>query len=146
MIGHDSEVTMEFRLTLADGTPVDATEPSDPFTFRMGENALPVGVEARLVGLREGDERSLTVPASEAWGSREQDSIRQIPRSELPADWPIAPDLAVTFSLPDGSEVPATVVGCAGDLVEVDFSHPLAGYDIAIDVKILRIRASRLAL
>lgn len=142
-IAEHSEVTLAYRLTLADGTPVDAAGADDPFTFEMGTDALPAGIQARLLGLRPGDERSFSVPAMDAWGLREPDTIRRIPRSQLPADWPVAPDLAVSFSLPDGSEVAATIVDCDGDEVEVDFSHPLAGCDIVMEVKILRVGPSR---
>ncbi|MHB1936883.1 MAG: FKBP-type peptidyl-prolyl cis-trans isomerase [Acidobacteriaceae bacterium] len=135
-------MTLAYRITLADGTPVDAAGSDDPFTFEMGTDALPAGIQSRLLGLRPGDERSFAVPAVEAWGARDADTVRSIPRSDLPADWPVAPDLAVTFSLPDGSEVAATIVACEGDTVDVDFSHPLAGYDIVITVTILSVGPS----
>lgn len=139
-IEHDSEVAMEFELKLADGTPVDAMGPEEPFVFQMGSEELPAGIERYLLGLAEGDERVLEIPAAEAYGEATDEGIQHISRSEFPADWELTPGSGVTFSLPDGSEVPATIMSCSDDEVEVDFSHPLSGHDIVMNVKILRVR------
>lgn len=136
--GH-SEVVLHFCLMLADGTVVDDTRADEPFMFRMGEDTLAPGIEARLLGLVEGEERRLEIPALEAYGLNVEDSVRAVARAEFPVDWLLEAGTAVSFSLPDGSEVPATIVQADAESVLVDFSHPLAGQDLIMDVRILYI-------
>ncbi|HET9122694.1 MAG TPA: FKBP-type peptidyl-prolyl cis-trans isomerase [Acidiferrobacteraceae bacterium] len=139
IIDPHSEVVLHFCLMLADGTVVDDTRSEEPFTFRMGEDTLAPGIEARLLGLAEGEERRLEIPAVEAYGLEIEDSVRAVARSEFPANWSLEAGTAVSFALPDGSEVPATVLQADADSVLVDFSHPLAGRDLIMDVRILYI-------
>ena len=56
------EVVMHFCLMLADGTVVDDTRGEEPFVFRMGEDVLAPGIEARLIGLAEGAKQRLEIP------------------------------------------------------------------------------------
>ncbi len=48
------------------------------------------------------------------------------------------PGLVVSFAGP-GGELPGVVRSIEGDLVVVDFNHPLAGKELIFDVSILKV-------
>ncbi len=80
-----STVTLHFSLSLTDGT------------------LLP-GLELALYGLTAGEEQTLTLTPEQAWGERQQELIKEMPRSDFPADARLEVGQVLSFSLPDGDE------------------------------------------
>ena len=140
-IGPDSEVSMNFTLSLKDGTIADASEPGTPFTFKMGDGSLISGLEFALIGLKVGDKQTLEIGPQDAFGFSDQENIHQIPRSEFAADLPLDYGTIISFTTPNGTEIPGTILGVEGEEVKVDFNHPLAGLPVIFSVEILDIRA-----
>lgn len=134
-----SEVCLHFRLSLADGTEVDSTYGDDPITVCMGRGELLEGLERRLIGLQAGDRTRFEVPAMDAYGPAVLDAITVLPRTDFPADVALEPGAVIAFTDPQGEEVPGTIVSVGEADVSVDFSHPLAGYDVVFEVEILSV-------
>ncbi|MBI3560309.1 MAG: peptidylprolyl isomerase [Gammaproteobacteria bacterium] len=138
-IGPASVVTMNFSLTLKDGTVADASEPGAPMTFTMGDGSLIQGLELALYGLKTGDKQTLEISPHDAFGFPDETNIHTLPRQEFPADIPLDYGIIVNFSTPNGVEVPGTILAVEGDEVKVDFNHPLAGLPVIFSVEILAI-------
>jgi FKBP-type peptidyl-prolyl cis-trans isomerase SlpA len=134
-----SEIRFHFRVLLADGTLVDATDSDDPVTVTTGRGELMPGLEQRLLGLTAGDRRRFEIPAGEAYGAIDLDAITRLPRGDFPAELALEPGTLVAFTTPEGQEVPGTVISVEGDEVLVDFSHPFAGHDIVFEIEILTV-------
>ena len=102
------------------------------------------GFESVLVGLRAGDSEQILIPASEAFGEKNDANIRSMQRDlfkEIDTSEGLEKGLIVSFDGP-GCELPGVVIEVAKEFVKVDFNHPLAGKDILFDFSILSVMDS----
>ena len=60
-IHENSKVTLHFALRLDDGQVVDSTFEKAPATLTIGDGNLPEGFEKHILGLSEGDKRTVRV-------------------------------------------------------------------------------------
>lgn len=133
-----STVTLHFDLTLTDGTEAFDTG-DDPLTCTLGDGILLPGLELALYGLRPGEEQTLTLTSEQAWGERDPELIKEMPRSNFPADAELEPGQVLVFSLPDGEETTGTLLTVEDANVLVDFNHPLCGQDVVFHARILEV-------
>ena len=136
-----SRITLHFALLLPSGEEIDTTRRGQPATFTLGDGNLLPGFETVLIGMREGDDAQITVPAAEAFGERNPSNVRVMPRdrfADFSPDQALEPGLMISFQAPDG-ELPGVVTEVYAETVQVDFNHPLSGNDIIFDVSILRV-------
>ncbi len=134
------QMTLHFALRLADGTEVDTTFGKAPATFRWGDGSLLPGFEQALEGLAAGAEQELHVPAAAAFGAPNPNNVHTFTRDRLPADVDPEEGLMLAFTDPGGNELPGVVRAIEGNLVRVDFNHPLAGRDILFRVHVIDVR------
>ena len=137
-VGPNTRVTLHFSLLLETGEEVDTTRRSRPATFSVGDGSLLPGFERALFGLRAGADEQLRIPAADAFGELRQENLRLLPLARFGAAVVPEPGLVVSFAA-DGGELPGVVRSVEGDLVVVDFNHPLAGKTLIFDVSILRV-------
>lgn len=136
-----SRITMHFALLLPSGEEIDTTRRGQPATLTLGDGNLLPGFETVLIGMREGDDAQITVPAAEAFGERNPANVRVMPRdrfADFSPDQALEPGLMISFQAPDG-ELPGVVTEVYAETVQIDFNHPLSGNDIIFDVSILRV-------
>ena len=138
VIAQGSRVTLHFSLLLADGREVDSTRRGRPATFVIGDGTLPPGMERALVGLVAGADEQIAVAPKDAFGDAREENVRMIPRVQFASSLALEEGLVVSFAGP-GGELPGVVKAIEGDLVVVDFNHPLAGRDLIFDVSILAV-------
>lgn len=75
-------VSVYYNLWLADGTPVDSTQPPrGPVRFELGKGEVIQGWERGIIGMRAGGRRQLVVPPSLGYGNTKREGIP--PRSVL---------------------------------------------------------------
>lgn len=137
-----SKVAIRFSLFLAKiDRLVDTTGADGQFEFVVGEGDIISGLEKRLFGLQVGDKRRFEIPCEEAYGPAQEDSdlIQQFTAGDFPESMELEPGLVIGFQSPSGEETPGTIMEIDNDVITVDFSHPLAGYDLIFEVEILDV-------
>ena len=140
VITDNSEVVLHFDLKLSDGSAADSTRVNNkPAKLVIGDGNLTPGFEACLLGLSAGDKKSFTLEPQDAFGFPNPDNIYHLDRNKFSGETPAEEGMIMTFSQPDGSELPGIVRSVAGASVTVDFNHPLAGQDVTFDVDILEV-------
>lgn len=138
-VAENTEVVINFTLTLADGTVVDATKENEPMQFRMGDGTLINGLEQTLYGMKAGEHQCVSIDPRDGFGFSDETNFHEMPRSEFNKDINLEPGLIIGFSTPTGDEVPGTIKQVDGDTVLVDFNHPLAGQEIIFEVEVLSV-------
>jgi FKBP-type peptidyl-prolyl cis-trans isomerase SlpA len=139
-IAPDTRVTLHFSLLLDSGEEIDTTRRGRPATFTVGDGSLLPGFEQALMGLTAGADEQLRIPAADAFGQPREENVRLIPREQFRQDIVLEPGVVVSFAS-TGGELPGVVRSLQGDLVAVDFNHPLAGRNLILDVTILKVEA-----
>lgn len=137
-IGDGMQVTLHFTLKLEDGTVVDSTRDKQPATFQIGDGNLPPGFEAPLTGLANGDTGSYEISPEHAFGQHNPQNMQKIPRDSFEGP-ELEEGLVMSFTDPNGGELPGVVTEIDEKRVEVDFNHPLAGRTLTFDVEILDV-------
>ena len=140
-IAEQTRVTLHFALCLANGEILDSTRDRDPATFSVGDGSLPEGFERALFGLRAGDEERLEVGPEQAFGVSREENVKLMPVDRFDAGIELDPGVVVSFSTPEG-DLPGVIKSLQGDLVVVDFNHPLAGKSLIFEVSIIAVEAA----
>lgn len=137
-IGPGSRVTLRYRLSLDDGSEVDASG-DEPLTFTIGDATLAPGLEEALFGLRPGSEEWIVLAPGEAFGLPEPDLLHRLPRADFPEEMSLEEGAVILFTTPSGEEIAGTVTALEEREVAVDFNHPLAGRALLFEVEILAV-------
>ncbi|HEY7867557.1 MAG TPA: FKBP-type peptidyl-prolyl cis-trans isomerase [Psychromonas sp.] len=136
----ESEVVMHFSIRLTDGSAVDSTKVANkPAKFVMGDGSLTPGFEACLLGLQVGQSETFTLPPESAFGLPNPDNIHHLELSKFSSDVPAEIGTIISFTQPNGEEIPGIIRDIVADSVTVDFNHPLAGQTVTFEVDVLEV-------
>ncbi len=135
-ITQDTAVTLDYRITDAQGKPLDAGTTA---YLHGGYDNLFAKAEAALQGKTVGDKVALALSAAEAFGARDEALARRIPKSEFPPGVKVGGQLQGAG--PHGPVV-YRVVKIKGPEVLLDANHPLAGQDIRFAATVKAVRAA----
>jgi FKBP-type peptidyl-prolyl cis-trans isomerase 2 len=133
-------VAFHYTGTLTDGTVFDSSEGRDPLECTLGTGQIISGLDGALTGLSVGDKHTVTVPAAEAYGAHDPRQVQTVPRSDLPAEIPVAEGLQLQATTPEGQTVPLIVTAVTETEVTLDANHPLAGKDLTFAVEMVSIK------
>lgn len=132
-------VRVHYRGTLNDGTEFDSSAGREPLQFQVGSGQVIPGFEKQVEGMAVGETSTLTIPAGEAYGDRDERQIQAVPRSSMPTDIELQIGSGLTATTKDGNQIQLTVVAVNDDTVTVDGNHPLAGHDLTFEVQLVEI-------
>jgi FKBP-type peptidyl-prolyl cis-trans isomerase 2 len=121
---------------LIDGRTYDTTEDGSPTEFALGTGVLPAGVEAAILGMRPGEEKTISVEG--AYGPKSAAAIQAFAAADF-AGLALKPGMKV-LGLRDGKPARGEVVKLEGGKVFLDFSHPLAGKTVGFRLKLVAIK------
>lgn len=130
--------TVQFHYigTLSDGSVFDSSEGQEPLECTLGTGQIIAGLDAALMGMGEGDEKTLTIPAADAYGAHDPDHMQTVPRSDLPEEIAIEAGTQLQARTRDGQVVPLVIARFTETEVTLDANHPLAGKDLTFAVRI----------
>jgi FKBP-type peptidyl-prolyl cis-trans isomerase SlpA len=140
-VDYGARVVLRYRLSLADGTLVDASEEGDPLVLTVGDGTLEEGLEALLLGLGAGARATFHLAPGQAFGLPDPEAVHLLPRADFPEGMALEAGTVVAFTAPSGLEVAGTVLEAGEGGVRVDFSHPLAGRSLVFEVEVLEVHA-----
>lgn len=141
-IHEHSKVTLHFALKLEDGQVVDSTFERAPATLTMGDGNLPEGFEKHLLGLSEGDRRTVRVPPEDAFGQVNPANVQRFKSSDFAQHGELEPGMVISFEDASGAELPGVISAIEQGSVEVDFNHPLSGKALDFEVEIISVEAA----
>ncbi len=144
-IAADTVVTLSYDITTEDGEIVESSDISGPITFLYGSGALIPGLDKRVEGLAEGDEKTFDIPPAEAFGTEENAPRKEIPRKELPEGMDVKVGLELEAGLPGGQTIKLKVVEVDDEKATALMLHPLAGKTIGMAIKVLGVRPATAA-
>lgn len=127
-------IKIRFSLWLSDGTPVDATEADEVMVFEAGDGQWLPALETLILSVPAGETRQFLLAPDQAFGWPDAANRHRMPRQAL-VDLEPEPGKVLEFELPSGEAVAATVLSVDEQQVELDFSHPLAGRELILEVE-----------
>ncbi|RYY76320.1 MAG: peptidylprolyl isomerase [Gammaproteobacteria bacterium] len=140
-ISPNSVASIHYTLTDGDGKVIDSSEGQEPLAYLHGAGNIIPGLEKALLGKTVGDKFTVSIPASEAYGVRDDSMVQQLPSNMFSGIDNIEVGMEFHAETEHGLQV-VTVTNVEGDNVTIDGNHPLAGVDLTFDVEVADIRAA----
>jgi len=132
------KVQVHYTGMLEDGSVFDSSDGRDPLEFTLGSGQVIPGFDRAVSGMSPGQERSVRVPASDAYGDRKDDLVIVVEREQLPPD--MDPAVGQQLQLKqDGRGFVVTVKDVGPESITLDANHPLAGEDLEFKVHLVSI-------
>ena len=147
----DSYLTLHYRVALAtNGSGVEvetrdivSTFEGKPATLQLGAGQLAPALEARLVGLEEGERAVFDFEPGHAFGPRNRGLIQRVSSALLDSESDVAAKYSVgdvvEFNAPGGARFAGVFVERDGTHASFDFNHPLAAQPIRFEAEIIGI-------
>lgn len=133
-------VKVHYTGKLEDGTVFDSSKDREPLEFSIGERQVIKGFEEAVIGMAEGQSKTVEIPAEESYGPRRDDLVVTINRSQVPPDIELEEGLHLQMKQPSGTVFNVMVAEITDDTVTLDANHPLAGKDLTFDIELVEVR------
>lgn len=138
-------VRIHYTGKLPDGTEFDSSEGREPLEFEVGAGQIIPGLDRGVEGMNVGDKDTVTVPADEAYGQRDDAQVQTLPRSSIPEGIELEVGTRLQASTQDGRQIALTIIDLNDQEVTVDANHPLAGQDLVFEIQVVEIVADNTA-
>ena len=123
-------VNIEYEGMLENGEIVERSSENGPVEFEVGSGIMPPGFEKALIGMNEGEEKTITLTPDEAFGPRDEKLLHTVNRIVFGEGIEPKPGMVLGMTVKKEGQphkVPALVTAVHGEDVTIDFNHPLAG-------------------
>ena len=134
-----NKVKIHYAGYLKDGTVFDSTIKEGPIIFTIGEGIEVPGIGKAVVGMKEGDVKSVLVPSEDAYGEHKNDHIAIVDREKISGDIDLKIGMKLRARTSVGIMKDVTVCDISDKSVTVDANHPLAGQELAFEIKLVEI-------
>jgi len=90
-----------------------------------------------------GDKKTVSIPADEAYGPKQEDMIMEFPRERFPAE--MVPEVGMQLNMNNGQgqSFPVVIVEVQESVVILDANHPLAGQELIFDLELVEIKGAK---
>ncbi|MGH7483366.1 MAG: FKBP-type peptidyl-prolyl cis-trans isomerase [Longimicrobiales bacterium] len=133
-------VAVHYTGKLDDGQVFDTSRDRDPIEFEVGAGQVIPGFESAVEGMEVGETRETRVTAPDAYGTRREELVVDVPRSRLPEGLEPAVGQQLAVRTADGQEAPGRIADVADEKIRLDLNHPLAGQDLNFELELVEIR------
>ena len=133
-------ITITYTLKDEDGNIIEVTNRENPFSFISDNNQILPKLEENINGMLIGSRRTVTLTPEEAYGTYNDSAIQTIDRSEFPDDTELEEGMSFITDTPDGQQMPFIIKKIDGEVITLDFNHPLAGRTLTFDLELLNLR------
>ncbi len=90
--------------------------------------------------MRVGETKTVTIPAAEAYGPRNDEMVMTVGRDELPEGLEPIVGQQLQMSQQDGRTAIFVVTGVSENSITVDGNHPMAGKDLTFELELVGIK------
>jgi peptidylprolyl isomerase len=132
-------VRVHYTGKLGDGTQFDSSAGHEPLEFALGSGQVISGFDKAVEGMMVGETKSVRIPAEQAYGSRHDQLIREVPKNALSDDIQPVVGMPLQAKGPDGQVIKLVVTAVAEDSITVDGNHPLSGQVLDFDIELVGI-------
>jgi FKBP-type peptidyl-prolyl cis-trans isomerase SlyD len=139
VVANDTVVSIAYKLTV-DGEVLDEAGEGDALQYLQGHRNIINGLESELAGMKVGESKTVIVPPADGYGLVDEESFDDLTLDEFPEG--VTPEIGMELEVKDeeGNEMYGKVVSIEGDVVRMDFNHPLAGKELSFEVKVVSVR------
>lgn len=136
----DDKVKVHYTGRLEDGTVFDSSiERDEPLEFILGSGQMIPGFDKGITGMELEEEKTITIPAAEAYGEYDPARIIEIEKTQLPEGLEPQTGQKLQMQHPSGQILTVSIKEIGEDTLKLDANHELAGKDLIFDLKLMAI-------
>ena len=138
MIEDGKRVSVEYTLTLDDGSVADSNVGGQPLVYEQGSQTILPALEKELEGMKVDETKKVTLEPKEGYGEIDPEKYLKVAKDRVPEEGREIGQV-LTVSDQEGRQQPVRVVQVEDDVLVLDFNHPLAGQTLHFEVKVLDV-------
>lgn len=137
----NDDMVVQFNYTLRDekGDVLETNEGHDPIAYLHGHDNMMPGVEKSIAGKEVGEKFTVTLPAAETYGERNEEAEQRVSVKHLQGAKVWKPGMRALINTDQGQRQ-VTIVKVGKFMATVDVNHPLAGRELTFDIELLDAR------
>lgn len=137
-VTQNSTVTVNYTGKLEDGSIFDTSlvEGREPLKAKLGEGQLIPGFESGLIDMTIGENKTIEINPTEAYGEYNDELIVEVPKNNVPENVEVGMMLQ-TFG-PMGPSI-VKVLEIKDEVVILDANHPLAGKKLTFELEVVGV-------
>ncbi|MCW3078551.1 MAG: slyD [Bacteroidetes bacterium] len=148
-VSENKVVSVSYNLTASqDKGPeelIEQTSADRPFTFLVGFGGVLPDFETNLATKQKGDKFDFKIKAEKAYGVFEKDYIVKVDKVAFMVDGKFDDSRVkegedIEMNDAEGNQLVGRVLEITDSVVEMDFNHPLAGFDLHFIGEVLDVR------
>lgn len=138
-IQSNSTVSVNYTGKLEDGSVFDSSmvEGREPLVATLGQGQLIKGFEDGLIDMSEGDKKTITIEAENAYGKYRNEMVQEVEKDKLPGE--VQQGTALQASTQMGP-MNFVVKEIKENTVILDGNHPLAGKKLIFDLEVVEVK------
>jgi len=130
-------ISVHYTGRFDDGSIFDSSLNRAPLKFTVGAGQIIKGFDDAVIGMVEGEKKTVVISPDDAYGQRSEDLVFDFPRTNVPDDMELEVGMMLQLRDDQGNPVPAVVAALSDDFVTMDCNHPLAGKTLEFDIQIV---------
>lgn len=138
-IQSNSTVSVNYTGKLEDGSVFDSSmvEGREPLVATLGQGQLIKGFEDGLIDMSEGDKKTITIEAENAYGKYRNEMVQEVEKDKLPGEVQQGTALQANTQMGPMNFV---VKEIKENTVILDGNHPLAGKKLIFDLEVVEVK------
>lgn len=138
IVEENSVVSLNYTGKLEDGSIFDTslTEGREPLLATLGQGSLIPGFEKGLLGMKEGDKKTIEIDHTEAYGERKDELIAEVPKDRVPENIEVEQMLQ---TMTQQGPMNVLVKEIKEETVILDANHPLAGKKLIFELEVISV-------
>jgi peptidylprolyl isomerase len=131
-------VRIHYTGRFEDGTVFDSSKDREPLEFVAGGPQVIAGVSNAVVGMAEGETKTVTISPDEGYGQRNPRLEQTVGRDQLPDEIEEGDQLR---AIQGDQEIPVWVRELSEDSAVIDANHPLAGHTLVFELELVGVES-----
>ncbi|MEI6294112.1 MAG: FKBP-type peptidyl-prolyl cis-trans isomerase, partial [Methanomicrobiales archaeon] len=129
------------------GKVLESSFNGNPVEFVAGAGRVIPGLDKAVIGMSIGENKTVMIPADQAYGPRIKALINELPREKVLATlpenqretWNPKPGDVIQYNMPEGGIGYVIIVAVNDTSITIDENHPLAGQDLIYSIQVVDI-------
>ena len=137
-----NNVAVHYVGTFEDGTEFDNSHVrGETLNFEVGAGRMIKGFDQAVVGMTEGETKSITLSPDVAYGERMEEAMQSVPMAAFGPDFTFEVGGMIQGNGPQGPFVAKIhSVEQENEQVLLDMNHPLAGKSLSFKIEMVKIQ------
>ena len=136
MVKEGNTVKVHYTGKFEDDRVFDTSKQREPISFKVGAGMMIPGFEKGVVGLKEGESKTIKISPEDGYGQRNEELINEIPLERLPEGVERG---ALLQAQTEKGPMNVVVSEIKEKTAMIDANHPLAGKNLVFDIELIEV-------